>query len=58
MLDRFLRTLKAHSAGLTAAVMVYLACDADGTISGDDKQLILGAVLAAFGITYVVPNKK
>lgn len=57
-MDKILGSLKANVSGLTAALMVYLACNADGTISGDDKQLILAAVLAAFGITWVVPNKK
>lgn len=56
-MDKILGCLKAHASGLTAAVMVYLACDADGTISGDDKKLILSALLAAFGLTYAVPNK-
>lgn len=58
MLDKILGSLKAHASGLTAAVMVYLACNADGSISSDDKQLIVGALLAAFGLTYAVPNKK
>lgn len=57
-MDKLLGTLKAHTSGMTAAVMVYLACNADGTISNDDKQLIVAALLAAFGLTYVVPNKK
>ncbi len=57
-MDKILGALKAHASGITAAVMVYLATTADGTFSNDDKQLVLGALLAAFGITYAVPNKK
>ncbi len=57
-MDKILGSLKAHASGLTAAVMVYIATTADGNFSGDDKQLVVAAVLAAFGLTYAVPNKK
>lgn len=58
MINKLLGALKAHSSGLVSAAMVYLAVTADGTFDSSDKQLVVGALLAAWGITYAVPNKK
>lgn len=58
MEKKILASLKAHASGLAAAAMVFLACYEDGSLSGNDWQLIATAALAAFGVTYAVPNKK
>lgn len=48
---------KAIASGCTAAAAAITAATADGTgISGSEWLTIAGAVLAAFGITWFVPN--
>lgn len=67
-MDKFIKSLKPYTksivAGLAFAVqlaMLYVTLNADGNLSAEDINALLGNVYTALigtGLVYALPNKK